>query len=165
MPGKHGSARTKPQDSRAAAVRDKCLELRKMGLNYRQIGEEVGIPRQSAHRHVVKALTDIRERTHENAEQVRTMELQRLDDIIVRLSPQVRQGHLGSIDRIFKAMDRRARYLGLDAPARVEASGPGGSPLVSSGNARADAEEIAAALAELGLIGVTTTPGEDDDGA
>ena len=38
-------------------------------------------------------------------------------------------GHLLSIDRALRLMERRASMLGLDAPKRQEISGPDGSPI------------------------------------
>jgi hypothetical protein len=56
----------------------------------------------------------------EPAEEIRTIELARLDGLMVTLWPAARRGDLAAVDRILKVMERRAKLLGLDAPARHE---------------------------------------------
>ena len=46
-------------------------------------------------------------------------ELDRLDKMLQGLWSEARRGNYHSIDRVLRIMERRARYLGLDAPDRV----------------------------------------------
>lgn len=61
-----------------AEVREKCLEFRKLGMTYQQIGENLGIRKQAAHAHVSKALKEIRKKISDKAEEVKVLELERL---------------------------------------------------------------------------------------
>jgi hypothetical protein len=56
----------------------------------------------------------------EPADELRTLELERLDAMLAAIWPSVQRGHLASIDRALAIQERRARYLGLDAPARID---------------------------------------------
>jgi len=104
------------------------LELRKAGLTYRQIGERLGITEQGAHAAVMRALRRLNERITEAAEEVRRLELERLDRLLLALWPQAAKGNQGAVDRVLRIMERRARLLGLDAPKGVDVTS-GGAPL------------------------------------
>ncbi|RKN61873.1 hypothetical protein D7231_31875 [Streptomyces klenkii] len=123
---------TARRDAEAAA-------LRARGLSYRQIADELGVARTTAHEMVERALQAI---VQEPAEQVRQLELDRLDHmyrsalgVLERRHVTVSQGRivkaddgepleddgpvLQAIDRMLRIQERRARLLGLDAPSRV----------------------------------------------
>ena len=54
------------------------------------------------------------------AKEVLKLELERLDAILLSIWKAISQGHLGAIDRAIKIMERRTRYLGLDAPVKQD---------------------------------------------
>ena len=113
--------------ARSADLRRKALDLRVAGAAYTQIAEALGISRTAAYGHVAAALASTAKLTAEDAEKVRAVELQRLDSMLMSL-----WGHRSdprTADTILRAMDRRARLLGLDSPDRHEHSGPDGKPL------------------------------------
>lgn len=115
----------------------RALDLRREGKNFRTIaaimGAEGGPGSTSrAHELVIQALADLRADCREAAGDVRDLELQRLDSIIEKLWPKRDRARV--VDTILRAMDRRAKYLGLDAPKRIEATGAGGSPLLPPGS-------------------------------
>jgi len=56
----------------------------------------------------------------ERAKELLALELSRLDQMMQALWPKARRGHLGAIDRVLRVMERRSRYLGLDAPTKLE---------------------------------------------
>jgi len=62
----------------------KALELRKRGLNYTQIGEKLGCARSTACRYVLSELENLADKCREEAEHVRALELQRLDDLYTK---------------------------------------------------------------------------------
>jgi hypothetical protein len=62
----------------------------------------------------------LRETLREPAEQVRTLELERLDAMLEAVWRAALSGDLKAIDAVLKLMDRRSRYLGLDAPQRID---------------------------------------------
>jgi hypothetical protein len=90
-----------------------ALELRKQGKSPPEIGEEIGTSRSYAHELVKGALDDL---VKEPSEQVLKLELSRLDAILNSIWKKVRAGDVQSIDRALRIMERRAAYLGIDAP-------------------------------------------------
>jgi hypothetical protein len=96
----------------------RALELRKHAMTYPEIARELGYAGPSgAYQAVIGAL---RETLREPAEQVRTLELERLDAMLEAVWPAAVAGDLKTIDAVLRLMDRRSRYLGLDAPARID---------------------------------------------
>jgi hypothetical protein len=120
----------------------RAVELRRRNLNYRQIANELGFSSvASAHGAVQRGLADT---VAETNDEVRRLELDRLDDmaraalrVLAKTHYAVSHGQvvrhpvtgealvddgptLAALDRLLKIMDRRAKYLGLDAPTRVE---------------------------------------------
>ena len=65
----------------------------------------------------------------EPADEVRDLEVARLDAMLLPLWRRVQQGDERAVDRALKIMERRARLLGLDAPSKSEQSGSDGEPL------------------------------------
>lgn len=106
----------------------RALELRKAGLTYLQIAQQLGITEQGAHKAVMRTLKRLNERIMEQAAEVRRLELERLDAMLLSLWPQARKGNLGAIDRVLRIMQRRADLLGLDAPKGIDVT-TGGEPL------------------------------------
>lgn len=92
----------------------RALELRKQGLTFEKIAEKCGYAdKRSAQRAVMSAIQAI---TREPAEGVRELELARLDEMLAMLWPKMLKGDQWAVDRILAIMERRSRFLGLDAP-------------------------------------------------
>jgi hypothetical protein len=114
------STESKTSRRRVAAAERKrqALELRKSGATYAQIRDAVGYrSTASAYQAVVSAL---RELTREPAEEVLRLELARLDRLLLAVWPRAIQGDDRAIRSAVAVLERRAKLLGLDAPARVE---------------------------------------------
>ena len=101
----------------AAERQAKALALRKGGATYEQIASDLGYASASGARKAV--VTSLRQIITEPAEELRHLELTRLDALLVALWPAASRGTLGAVDRVLKIMARRAAYLGLDAPERL----------------------------------------------
>ncbi|MEU1731402.1 hypothetical protein [Streptosporangium sp. NPDC020145] len=153
------------RSSRTAARDAEACRLRAQNLTYAQIGAELGISKSQAHDAVRRALRDT---LQEPADEVRKLELLRLDELAqlarrVMLATHyvVSQGKvvrlrrggapleddtpvLQAIDRLLRIQERRARLLGLDSPQRVSI----------------DAQQLGEDL--KGLI-AALTEGDDDD--
>jgi len=105
----------------------KCLDLRLAGATYDQIAETLGLTdKKLAWRRLDSAL---RKTIAEPAEKVRRVELARLDAMLVGLWKPASEGHLGSIDRVLKIQERRAKLLGLDAPTKTALTDTSGKAL------------------------------------
>lgn len=114
-----------------------ALDKRRAGKNFRTIAKELaaeGGPTSTsrAHELVIEALADLREKCREAATDIRDIEIQRCDAMIEALWPKINRARV--VDTILRIMDRKARYLGLDAPKRIEASGANGAPLLPPGS-------------------------------
>ena len=105
----------------------KALELRKAGATYRAIAEQLGYAQpRGAHKAVSSAL---KATLREPAEELRTLELERLDAMALALWRRAQAGDEKAVDRCLRIMERRARLLGLDAAAKTEVTGKEGGPI------------------------------------
>lgn len=116
----------------------KALELRAQGLTYLQIAEWrwpegpngmlYGGDRHNARRAIVNAY----EKTiKEPADEVRQMEVNRLDMILVGLAARgLFKGNVPVVNAGLNVMARRAKLLGLDAPTEINNRGGGNVQLI-----------------------------------
>jgi len=119
----------------------KALELAKAGVSYRLIAETVGYKSSQAAWAAVKSA--LKKVITPAAEEVRLMEIERLDAALMAVWPSVTKGQYGAIDRFLRIQERRAKLLGLDAPARQDITSGGekiGWKDFISGNTDADSE-------------------------
>ena len=101
-----------------------ALELRKGGASFPEIARALGYAAPAgAYQAVMSALRKV---LKEPAEEVRTLEVARLDAMLLALWAQVKQGNQGAIDKALKVEERRAKLLGLDAPNKVAPTDPTG---------------------------------------
>src|SRR5262249_60655880 len=75
---------------------------------------------------VKSALEELRTLGAAEAESLRQLELERLDAMLMGIWSAASRGDLASIDRAIKIMERRSRFLGLDAPEKVAPTTPDG---------------------------------------
>jgi len=124
-----------------ARKRARALDLREQGYTYLQIAEAIGWKSQElACYHVKKAIAEIIE---EPAKAVLALEKKRLDKILNRLSISIEKIHasivasdivdkdnISSLTKLISsylsAMERRAKYEGLDKPAKMALTDPTG---------------------------------------
>jgi hypothetical protein len=98
-----------------------ALELRKNGRDYRYIATSLEYAGPSgAYKAVMTALT---ETLREPADDVRKLELDRLDALLEAIWPLALSPDLKAQEQVLRLMDRRAKYLGLDAPVKVDIEG------------------------------------------
>ena len=98
-----------------------ALEMRKAGHSYPAIATALEYASTSG---ALKAVTSALTRTlQEPADEVRQLELTRLDAMLAAIWGRVEDGELPAFDRAQDIMKRRAALLGLDMPTKVENSG------------------------------------------
>jgi hypothetical protein len=138
-PTRDGNGRYDRDPDTARRDAEAC-RLRAQNLTYREIAAELGVDVHTAYDAVQRGLRDT---LQEPADDVRRLELERLDELaqkarevmngthyviaqgsVVRLtrrgSPLEDDGPvLQAIDRLLRIQERRARLLGLDSPQRV----------------------------------------------
>jgi len=98
---------------------EKALKLRLKGYSYSKIGYEIGCTKQHAHRLVAAAMKEVSLKIAEDAQQVKQMEVLRLDKMFLEACTIMAQStkelnKLAAIDRMNRIMERRAKLLGLD---------------------------------------------------
>ena len=97
-----------------------ALAMRTRGCTYDQIANALGISRQGAADCVKRSLAALKTDTEEKAEEVRDLELRRLDRMLQIAEGAAESGDISAIDRVLRIQERRSKYLGLDAPAKAE---------------------------------------------
>ena len=104
--------------AKAAVKQALALTLRGRGWTYEEIAKEV--PYASAGGAHKAVRTGLRATLKEPADDVRELELGRLDKLLRAQWDKAMAGDLGAVQAVLRIMDRRATYLGLDAPQKVD---------------------------------------------
>jgi len=104
-------------------MESRVMTLRLAGMGFEQIATEVGYADQSG---AYRAYKRVMDRTiRPIADEIRDEEIARLDRLIMSYWPRALGGgghdpNPKAADVVFRAMDRRAKLLGLDAPVKQE---------------------------------------------
>jgi hypothetical protein len=135
---------TRPAEIAVEEWRLRALDKRRQGKDFRTIAAELateGGPGSvsRAYELVIEGL-----QCREAAQDIRDVEIQRCDGMIevlwARLNPATDGKKISArtaarlVDSILRVQDRKARFLGLDAPKRIEATGGNGAPLLPPGS-------------------------------
>jgi hypothetical protein len=109
----------------------RAVELRIASYSYREIAAEMGIDVKTAHDLVSSSLRDSVERRNERSDELRVIEVERLDGMLRRLYPLATAAYpdMAAVDRVLRISKRRCEIMGLDAPESVELSGKDGGPV------------------------------------
>jgi transposase-like protein len=122
--GKTKAGKSGDEQVARAELRRQAIELRRSGAGYEDIARHLGM---SGPGQAYKVVQEALKATYrEPADEVRKLELDRLDRLTLALWQRAKGGESEAIDRVLKLMDRRARLLGLDAPQKFD---PGTMPL------------------------------------
>jgi hypothetical protein len=106
----------------------RALGLRRAGITYDEIARQVGYANASGARKAV--MRGLKRTLQDDADATRQLEADRLDRLQAGVWNAAAGGDVQALDRVLKIMDRRAKLLGLDVPAKHELTGPGGGGLV-----------------------------------
>ena len=100
-----------------------ALELRKAGLTYNEIATRLGYNSyQAAYKAVKTALKQLAEQTSHSANELRTLENERLDRLHTIAWQQATQNRdLAAVDRAVRISERRAKLYGLDLNEKRQA--------------------------------------------
>ena len=148
MPGESVSS---PRRITAREKQRQALELRKAGATFEVIAKQLGYAgRQGAEKAVAAALRRI---TKKPAQELKKLDIERLDSYLLALSKRIRSGDAFAINTALAVLARRAKLLGLDMPiehkidGKIEVESP---DLTAKGKA-----ELEAALTEVErLLGI-----------
>ncbi len=95
----------------------KVLELRRAGLTWQRIAEQVGYADHSgAYLAYKRALKRV---LQQPAEELRQAEIDRLDRLQLAAWPNAMKGDNSAIATVLRIMERRAKLLGLDMPVKI----------------------------------------------
>ena len=94
----------------------RAFELRRAGGSYRQIAKALAIDTHTAWADVAAELAALRGQTVEQAQELRALELERFDQMVAGLWPQIQKGSPPAVTAAIRVSERRARLLGLDEP-------------------------------------------------
>jgi hypothetical protein len=94
------------------------LELRRVGLTWQRIAEEVGYADHTGAYAAYKRA--IKRTMQQPADELREQEVDRLDRLQVAVWPSAMKGDTRAILTIIRLMERRAKLLGLDKPIKIE---------------------------------------------
>ena len=110
---------------------EQIMNLRRQGWSLEKIGEELRSernPRGIGKSRVHAIITEYLDKTvRETTEQVRQLELDRLDELQAAWYEKAKAGDPVAVDKVAMLLSHRARLLGLNAPVRVERSGKDGA--------------------------------------
>lgn len=120
-PNTRESNKRSPVDK--AHRRSMIINMRASGMTLEQIAEHMGISTPTVSRILKAALNRDAERDAQRVEQLRELELMRLDTLQTSLWARAIKGDVQAHDRVMKIMDRRAKLVGLDAPQKIERKG------------------------------------------
>ena len=122
-----GESLTSPRRINAKERALKAVELRKAGATYQAIADQLGFRSpQGAYDAVKRTLLRTAQAP---SDELRVLEIERLDTMLLAIWAAVRAGNYGAIDRAIRIAARRAALLGLDAPDKHEVTGADGEPL------------------------------------
>ena len=114
-PPAQGVTKTRVQTAEKQA---QALELRKAGATYQAIANELGYAHSTgAHKAVMAGLKLVMQ---EPADSLRKLELTRCDRMQQAVWPAVLRGDVRAINAVLRIMERRAVYLGLDMPIKID---------------------------------------------
>ena len=149
MQKKRDNNSTKPARIRSKQRQAQALELRKAGATYQAIADQLGYA--SARSCAESVRSALRTAIHEPAEELRGMEIERLDNMMLVLWPRVMQGDLACMDRALRIQLRIAELAGYD---RVQATVEHQNVVIIGGST----EEYVAQLQQLRTDAMNVKP-------
>src|SRR5262245_9869714 len=111
---------TVPRRALAAQRKAAAWSLRVEGKTLREIADAVGISVPRVHGILKEEMERLAQAATEDAAAYRELTLARLEAPFAALWPQAQAGHVPSVNAAVSILDRQAKLLGLDAPARQE---------------------------------------------
>jgi len=96
------------------------LTLRKRGLTYKEIGQQMDCSEKIAWKIVSRELRRLNERRTADAEQLRQLESQRLDALLAGIWDKAAAGDLAAVGVALSIGARQAKLWGLDSAAKLE---------------------------------------------
>jgi hypothetical protein len=115
--------RPRGEESRIASRRLKVMRLRQRGWSLRRISEALGVSLQTVANDLNACLSELIKTTTQETAHYRQLELERLDSLLEGIWGKAVGGSVYHIDRCLMIMERRAKFLNLDTPAKLVVAG------------------------------------------
>ena len=124
-----GESKTSARLVKATQKRLAAVEMRRDGLTYQEIADNLGYANKAcAYQAVKKVMDEIRAEARHLADELVEIEVFRLDYLLQMLLPKINKGDVKSIRAAVKISESRRRLLGLDYETRVGKEGRNGGP-------------------------------------
>jgi len=128
--GRKGKGKTNANGLIAHEKAVVATKLRLGGAKYQEIANHMGISVAYAYQLVRRELDDYKNQAQENVEQIREMELSRLDELFKTFYAKARDGDDKAADTCMKIMaQRRKYYADLEAPKELMLTGDPNRPI------------------------------------
>jgi hypothetical protein len=109
------------QQVKAVDKHAQALRMRQAGASYDDIARVLGYRSPSGAYNAIQSA--MKKTLQEPADELRLLELSRLDEALKAIWGDVKKGSLFAIDRFLKISERRSRLLGLDAKTEISLQG------------------------------------------
>lgn len=129
-------------------------------MTLQAIGDELGVTKQTVHARLRIEMAEAAEARRDLATNQLQIELAGIDLVLEGMTPLVESGDPRAATAFLKAMERRARLLGLDAPDKLDVAGSLNTDPAAI-HARLGAIAARAAL----VVDADAARGADGDGA
>lgn len=137
-----GVSKTSAGSMNKAEATLEAVRLRKAGFTQREIAKQIGLSPGYVNKLLKAALEDFQTRTTSETEDLRALEVARMDQALRGIWPAVIKGNLGAVDRLLKISDQRCRLFGLYAPAKTALTDPTGKKEFTGGGLSALLREV-----------------------
>lgn len=104
----------------AAERRKKAVQMRISGATYDDISKALGVSRPAAYNSVKTALQETKLKMAESVDELREIERERLERLILAVMPKAMSGDVKAVDSVRRLSESLRRLLGLDAPDKIE---------------------------------------------
>jgi outer membrane PBP1 activator LpoA protein len=111
-----------PRVIKAEERRTEAMRLRISGLTYRQIADELNCTVSTAHDLVMTELRQAREEASETREELRQIELDRLDGLQAAYYSAALEGDAQAAELCLKIAKHRASLVGIESPKEIHAT-------------------------------------------
>lgn len=110
--------------------RVEAAKLRAKGWSLYEIARKLDVDPSTVWEYIRDYYKALNHEGEEAARTARELDLDRLDRAIKGIEQAIDMGDPQAINALVRVLDRRAKLLGIDAPARSEVTGKDGAPLV-----------------------------------
>lgn len=111
----------------------KVFELRKAGIDFRTIGNRLGISVSTAHKYFKAEITRLQKENTEIAKDYQMLQLKRLEAILTQAFSEALKGNLKAVESARRVLDSISRLTGAEAPTKIAATTPDGEEAAATG--------------------------------